>query len=770
MALERLAEVWTDCRFHSHMDGINFIQDLAVVLLTAGIAAAICRKVRLSAIVGYLLAGMFVGPYNLPFDLITDIGSIQTLSQVGLVFLMFGIGLELSLSKMREMGAPVLLATALGAFFVLNLTLLLGEAVDWSPLQSVFVAAMLMTSSSAVIAKVMQELNLSRSRAGQIALSITVLEDIVAVVMLAVLGAQTGLASSGGGVAALLTGLTAFVVLLVMLGLFFVPRLLRRFDGKADPELQTILVAGGTFLMAVLAAKAGYSLALGAFMLGLIVAETPQNRTVERSFSGARDMFSSVFFVSIGMMIDIRLLLDAWPWVLALTAFAMIARPIATSIAMTIVGTPGRDARRAGLALVPLGEFSFLVAQLGVESGVLPRTFYPMAVGASILTVFLMPIVNRHGGAIVAATDRMEPAWLKRALAAYSTWLTQLGKQGAGRIWWQLSRKRFVQIVLEMIFVSGLLIFADRILPTLEGAEFVKDIEPSTLRVVFWSVIGVVSLIPLLAIWRNISALAMIFGETAGANSRVPSAVASTGVKAAGALLLAYWLMQITPISTVSRLAWLGIGAALILAIAVFYRRLVYWHSEWQYSLETALGASKKAAPAAPQWTQQSSEWKLNVQEHTVPERAAYAGRSIADLAMRSRFGSTIAEINRQGHTIIAPPPTEKLYPGDRLLLLGEPGQIDPARKELDKTDSGVDPAPHEAVLDTVDFSGGPRAGASLAELQIPLNTGVILVGIERGSHHITSPAGSDRLEAGDRLLVLGTPRRLKQFREWLEV
>ncbi|MGH8019958.1 MAG: cation:proton antiporter [Opitutaceae bacterium] len=751
------------------MDGVNFIQDLAVVLLTAGIAAAICRKVHLSVIVGYLVAGMIVGPYTPPVALITDAASIQTLSQVGLVFLMFGIGLGLSLSKMREMGVQVLLATALGAFFVLNLTLLLGRAADWSPLQSVFVAAMLMTSSSAVIAKVMQEINMSHSRAGQLALSVTVLEDIVAVVMLAVLGAQTGLAASTG-VGALLTGLTAFVVLLVMLGLFFVPRLLRRFDGTGDPELQTILVAGAMFLMALLAAKAGYSLALGAFMLGLIVAETPQYRTVERSFSGARDMFSSVFFVSIGMMIDVRLLFDAWPWVLGLTAFAMIARPIATSIAMTIVGTPRKDARRAALALVPLGEFSFLVAQLGVESKILPATFYPMAVGASVLTVFLMPIVNRHGGAIVGAVDRIEPAWLKKALATYSTWLAQLGKQDTGRLWWKLSRKRFGQIALEMIFVTGLLIFSDRILPTLERSEFVTGIEPTTFRIVFWSVIGIASLIPLVAIWRNISALAMIFGETARANSRVPSAVASTGIKAAGALLLAYWLLQIIPLYTFSRWAWLGIGAALILALAVFYRRLIYWHSEWQYSLESALGASKKTAPAAPQWTQQSSEWKLNVQEHMVPERAVYAGRSIADLAMRSRFGSTIAEINRQGHTIIAPSPNERLYPGDRLLLLGEPEQVARAREELEKTDSAIDPVLPEAVLDTVDFSGGPRVGASLAELQIPLNTGVILVGIERGPQHITNPTGSDRLEAGDRLLVLGTPRRLKRFREWLGV
>lgn len=755
------------------MDGINFIQDLAVVLLTAGIAAAICRKLHLSSIVGYLLAGILVGPFTPPFALVTNAGSIQTLSQVGLVFLMFGIGLGLSLSKMREMGVQVLLATGLTAFFVLNLSMLLGKVAGWTPTQSLFVAAMLMTSSSAVIAKVMQELNLSHTRSGQLALSVTVLEDIVAVVMLAILGAQTGIASAPAGVGALLTGLTAFVVLLVMLGLFLVPRLLRRFDGKTDPELQTILVAGAMFLMALVAVKAGYSLALGAFMLGLIVAETPQARRVERSFSGARDMFSSVFFVSIGMMIDIRLLLSAWPWVLGLTAFAMIARPIAATFALTIVGTPGNDARRAALVLVPLGEFSFLVAQLGVGSGVLPATFYPMAVGASILTVFLMPVMNRHSAKIVAASERMEPAWLKKALATYATWLTQLGRQGAGRLWWRLSKKRIAQIGLEMLFITGLLIFSERMLGALQEAEILAGIDPATMRFVFWTVIGVATLIPLLAIWRNISALAMIFGETAGTSSRVPARVASTGIRAIGILGLAYWLLQILPLYDVSHWGWLIIGAILLLAVTVFYRRLVYWHSEWQYSLETTLNtpnvpSDSKRRPSA--WTERSSEWSLNVHEYDVPERAAYAGRTIGDLGMRSRFGCTIAEINRQGHTIAAPSPNEKLYPGDRLLLLGEEEQIRRAREELSLTTPASDQEFREAILESVEVSDiSPRLGATLAELQIPLNTRVLLVGIDRDQGRISNPSGTDRILRGDRLLVLGTPRRLKNFREWLE-
>lgn len=326
------------------MEGIHLIQDLAIVLLAAGIAGAVCRRLGLSVVVGYLVAGVIVGPYTPPFSMVSDINRIQTLAQVGLVFLMFGIGLGLSITKLRRMGWATLLAMALGAAIMLGLTQALGLFVGWSPIQALFMAAMFMVSSSAVISKIVGELNLSHDRAGQVALGITVIEDVVAVVMLTVLGSRTGGAEANVG--SLLTGMTAFVVLLVAAGLLMVPRLLRRLEARADPELQTIIVAGVLFLLAIAAAKAGYSMALGAFLLGAIVAEIPQKLAVEKAFVGMRDLFSAVFFVAIGMMIDVRLLKDVWPLALGLGVFVVVGRTIATGLALTLCGTRPAEARR----------------------------------------------------------------------------------------------------------------------------------------------------------------------------------------------------------------------------------------------------------------------------------------------------------------------------------------------------------------------------------------------------------------------------------------
>ncbi|HEY1108473.1 MAG TPA: cation:proton antiporter, partial [Opitutaceae bacterium] len=283
------------------MDHYTLVQDFVVLLLAAGLAGMMCKRVGLSAIVGYLVAGIVIGPYSPPFSLITDTEHIAQLSHVGLVFLMFAIGLELSLSKLRKMGLPIIMATAIGALFMLAFTLLLGRALGWTPLQSLFVAAMLMVSSSAVIAKIMSELKLNHDRAAQMALAITIVEDVVAVIMLTVLATQ-GVQGSGG-IGQVLTGLTAFVVLFVGLGLLLLPPLLRWLERRADAELQMLVVSGILFLLSLVAIKSGYSIALGAFLFGALMAEMPQKHAIEESFGSLRNLFGSIFFVSIGMMI-----------------------------------------------------------------------------------------------------------------------------------------------------------------------------------------------------------------------------------------------------------------------------------------------------------------------------------------------------------------------------------------------------------------------------------------------------------------------------------
>lgn len=756
------------------MAGIDLIQDFAILLLAAGVAGLLCRRLGLSVIVGYLLAGIVIGPHTPPFSFIVDQDRIQALSQVGLVFLMFSIGLGLSITKFGRMGAPTLIATALGAFFVLNLTELLGFAVGWTPLQSMFIAAMLMVSSSAVIAKIVGELKRSHEHSSQMALAVTVLEDVVAVTMLTILAGQTMADADSGGMGRLIGTMGAFVVLLVSAGLLFIPRLLRRLEAKADPEMQTIIVAGVLFLLAMTAFKAGYSIALGAFLFGAMVAEIPQKIGIEKSFMGLRDVFSSVFFVSIGMMIDLSLLVEVWPTILALSAFALIVRPVACGLALILVGTEPSDARRAGLLLTPLGEFSFIIAQLGVTSAVLPASYYPVAVGASILTVFSTPLVNRHREAILRMTDKLEPRWLQKTIDAYHGWVLQLRSRPSRTPIWKLLRGRFTQLAVEVLFITGLLIYSERLLEALEASPLTSGLEPAVLATTFWVLVGVIVLIPLVAIWRNCVTVSMILAESLG-GTPLPPGLLERLFKALMALGIAYWLYLIVPQGGLSRWGWLLIVVAAIAVVGIFSSRLIYWHSQWQVSVREVLDDTRSEVGEAREHARASlgqrlGAWNLILADCIVPDNASYAGKTLAELAIPSRFGCTVVELDRNGHSIPQLGPNLAVFPGDRILFLGEAQAVEQTSNFLSQQSLqsvGLDGF-ESVVLDLYKMTG-PKSGHTLAELEVPRNTGVRIIGVQRGEQRIINPSADLKLTEGDSLLLLGTLAQIRRFRQWLQ-
>jgi CPA2 family monovalent cation:H+ antiporter-2 len=751
------------------MDGLSLLQDLALVLLAAGVAGALCRKLGLSVIVGYLVAGIIIGPFNLPFTYIQDLARVQTLSQIGLVFLMFSIGLGLSLSKLGRMGIGPFIATALGALMVLSAGRLVFALFGLSGIEAFFLAAMLTVSSSAVIAKVIKDLNLSHERAGQVGLSITVLEDVVAVVMLTILGAEVAANTSAAppGIAALLASLSAFVVLLIGTGLFVLPRLLRRLQTTFDSELLTIVVAGLLLLMAVLAVEAGYSLALGAFLLGAMVADTPQKSAIEGAFSGMRDMFSSVFFVAIGMLIDVGKLWELWPLILGLTAFTLVVRSMGLFAALTLVGTPTEVSRRSALLLTPVGEFSFVIAQLGVSSGVLDERFYPIAVGVSILTVFLAPLVNKKADVMVAVTMRWQPAWLTRLMHDYPAWMARQSAPVFRGIWWKLMRKRLIQIAGELLLVAGLLGFSPLLQRLLLSNPWIAQNQPVAWQIGFWAIFALVLVIPLNALWRNLGAMAMITAEAIGHSTRAPKALIESTLKLIAACGLAGWLFEFVPFDLLPRWSWGAIAAAMILTVIFFTRRLILWHSHWQYSVEGVLTSSAAHDPSITHtstWHESGRNWGLKLSEIRLPENSAAAGKTIRQLAIRTRYGCAIAEINRAGVLLPTPGPDAMLFSGDRLLLIGELDAIARARSEFAITTGRERFDFEEASLEYIDRLPASWTGLTIADAVGRSDLGLMIVGLQREGVPQVNPGATEILRETDHLLVLGSPRQLARL------
>lgn len=758
------------------MHGIEFIQDFAVVLLVAGLVGWGCQRIGLSVVVGYLVAGMVIGPFNLPVALVSDIARIETLSQIGLVFLMFSIGMKLSLRKLRKLGSALVIATVIEAVVIYQLARLVGAAMSLTATETVFLGSMMMISSSAVIIKVLAEIGATHEKAGQMAMGIFVVEDVIAVLVLTGLGSYASLAGShaqSASFAQTLMLLSAFVVLVGIAGVLFLPWLLKKLSLTGGAELPTLVQAGLLFILATAAERAGFSLALGAFLLGAIVADTPHRTQIDRTFEGLRDVFSAVFFVAIGMLIDVRALLDAWIFVGVVSLLALGGRALACSTGLLMTGSPMREAVRVGLLVVPVGEFTFIIAQLGLSAGVLPKSFQAVAVGAALLTTLVAPFAARNSMAIAGWCERHEPGWLGAWLLSYRNWLERLRSRGAKNMLWQMSKKRLIPIAVEVMLVTGLLAFSGPLLKLMREYLPPDWPFPRGPQIMFWSALFLVIVPPLIAIWRNLAVLAMLVAEVVFAGhqhaARLQPMLELT-MKIFGGLLLFVWVSSFIPMAGAAR--WVPVVVVAVVAAGVFFFRskLVYWHSVLEVELQERL-AQPAPSGTAPAWLMPHAKWELSLTECLLPDLADVRGHTLGDLKLRTKFGCIVVGIERQGVRVPTVSHLTVLYPHDRVLLLGEAAQASAGKAFLRRV-SGATPS---ASFDEVRMESvrlpvvSAVIGRSLAQLAPNVHCGVAVVGIQRGSARILNPQGAEKFEATDDVLVLGTPEQIAAFKAWVQ-
>jgi monovalent cation:H+ antiporter-2, CPA2 family len=569
--------------------------------------------------------------------------------------------------------------------------------------------------------------------------------------------------------------LLAFVTFLVLLTLLLVPRLLARLN-RVGKDVRTVALLGLLLSLAWLAAWAGYSLALGAFVLGVIVAGTTHRPELERAVEGLRDMFGAVFFVAMGMLVDFHLLASAWPMVLAVSAFALVGRTCAAGVGLVLAGHSSRDALRAGLALTPLGEFSFVIAQMGVLAAVIPASWYPVAVGASLLTTLAAPLLMRHGERISRVAEARLPLFLREWITFYHAWLGRLGRRHAASILWKLTGRRLVQCAVQILFASALILLAKPVYEALAGHVGRDWLFPQGLKITFWTGFGVLLLAPLVAIWRNLEALAMIYAEYATEGSprrRALRPLVETAIRSVALAVLVGWLLMMLPFGGSVLWAWLVVAVVLAALAALFWKRLILWHSRIEIELREQFATAVRGAGPdefRAMLTGRDSGWAFEVEEFVVPDYALCSGKTLGELALRSRFGCSVASIDRQGWIIANPSASMILYPHDTLLMIGSRDQLDKALADL--ANLRPDTSRQEIAdlsVETIEVPAhAVQAGKTLADLDLMRRFNVQVVGLQRGEARMLSPAGDARIEAGDRLLALGEPRQIQDLRLWL--
>ncbi len=406
----------------------------------------------------------------------------------------------------------------------------------------------------------------------------------------------------------------------------------------------------------------------------------------------------------------------------------------------------------------------------------MPPVYYPLAVGLSLLTSLTAPLLTRRAGPIADAILRRRPRWLVTVFESYQEWLEKLRDRRAGNLLWKLSRKRVIQIGVELLFVAGLLVFAEPMERALSGLLGTDWLFPGGPRAIFWCALVGVALVPLFAVWRNVGALALIIAEFS--TQAVPRArqerlrgLIANGIRLVATVAMVVWVASFAPPGA-ARWTLLGSLLVVVTLLLLLRRRLVYWHSELEVGLQDVLGEnspSRMSATSAPWAGRKHEEWALGVSDCVIPDLAECSGRTLAQLGLRSRFGCTVVGVERQGCMITLPGPGEALFPRDKVLLLGTPEQTS-AAKALIGAVAAHESSDFDVVgLETVTVPAGSRAaGATLMELAPSARHGVQLAGIRRGPMRILNPGADERLLADDELLAIGTPVKLREFKAWV--
>src|SRR6266550_7322507 len=436
-------------------DAHAFLTSLTVVLAVAAVTTVVFQRLRQPVVLGYIIAGLIVGPH-VPIPLVADPNVVQTLSELGVILLMFSLGLEFSLRKLMAVGPTAGLTALLQSSLMVWLGFTIGRLFGWTTLESLFAGAVIAISSTTIIAKAFEEQGI-RGKLRELVVGVLIVEDLIAVLLMAVLTAiASGSGLAAGPLAATIGRLAAFLVGLVGFGLLLVPRAIRAISRLNRRETTLVASIGICFTIALLAQAFGYSVALGA-LAGSLVAESGEEKQIERLVEPVRDVFGAVFFVSVGMLIDPALVARHWPAVVVLTAAVVIGKVVGVSLGAFLTGSGMRTSVQAGLSLAQIGEFSFIIAGLGLALHATREFLYPVAVAVSALTTLLTPWMIRASEPIAAWVDRKLPRPLQTFGALYGSWLEELRSRRPAATAMTGLRRLLRLLVLDATLIAALI-------------------------------------------------------------------------------------------------------------------------------------------------------------------------------------------------------------------------------------------------------------------------------------------------------------------------
>lgn len=737
----------------------HLIQDLALILMVAGLVTLLFKKLRQPLVLGYIVAGFLVSPHMPYLMSVVDKADIQTWADIGVMFLLFSLGLDFSFKKILKMGmAPVIAAITI-IFCMMALGTGVGTLFGWSRMNCLFLAGMLAMSSTTIIYKALDDLGLRQQRFAGLVMSVLILEDVLAIVMMVMLSTIARGANPDGSMMIESVGkIVFFLVLWFVVGIFLIPPFLRKTRRLMNDETLVVVALGLCCAMAVLSTTVGFSSAFGAFVMGSILAETIEADKITTVVEPVKNLFGAIFFVSVGMLVDPAILVSYAVPILVLVLTILVGQAIFGTMGFMLSGQPLKTAMRCGFSMAQIGEFAFIIASLGLSLRVISDFLYPVVVAVSVITTFLTPYMMKAAIPCYEFMERRLPRkWIRRLDhmgAIHHTTQTENNHWRAllKAMAWNVVIYSILSVAVVAIMLSLFLPFMRRLLPGWE---------------LHWWANGITGILTVAMISPFLRSMIMKKNHseefkalwTESRLNRLPLIFTVLVRVAIGAGFIFYICNYL---SRFKNALIITIALVVILLMALSRRlkhRSIRLERLFVQNLRSRDIEAQVSGKRRPLFEGHLLDRDIHISEFIVPVDSLWAGKTLAQLKLGNRFGVHVSSILRGSHRINIPDGNMMLFVGDKLQAIGNDEQLNimNAAMQAELLPEDADIEHREMKLQKLVITAdSPLVGKTLKESNVRQRYNFMVVGVEEGQKNLTMMNPNRRFEVGDIVWVVG--------------
>lgn len=743
---------------------MNLVRDLAVILISAGLFTIVSKALRQPLILGYIIAGFLVGPNIDFFPGISSVEAVEQWSEIGIIFLMFGLGLEFSFKKLLKVGSSALVTAGTKFIGVFVLGFVIGSAMGWTTMESIFLAGLLSMSSTTVVIKSYDEMNMKNTSHAGLVFGTLVVEDLIAILLMVLLSTMA-VSKQFDGVEMLfnLGKLAFFIILWFLVGIYLVPSILKKAKKYISDEILLVVSIGLCFGMVTFASAVGFSSALGAFVMGSILAETTESEHIEHLVGPIKDLFGAIFFVSVGMMIAPDVIVEHWLTILILTIVVIISHIIFAAVGVIMTGKGLKNGVFAGFSLAQLGEFGFILASVGVTLGVMRDFIYPVIIAVSVITTFTTPyMIKLARPAYGLLCKKMPKGMLKRLEQEKDSSRSMKEKSE----WQKLLRSYVIRVVLYGVILIAVLIGSSVFLSPMLSRTIGDSVSEPMLHVINLA-ITLVAMSPFL------------FGMavSTGGMNQITSKLykdKKNRIPLIGLVLIRIFIaiafIMVVIAKNVNLEGWalllILVSGAIFLIVARFsVSKFSFLEKRFLSNLNEREEAERKAKPISTSINSKLAGYDVHIEKIKISPDSAFVGESFADIGFRKKTGANIVKLTRGKHFTIIPSSDTILYPYDELLAVGTTAQIEQFRamiaesNETPVQETATDFIVSPITLDEDSYLTGKTVRQPHMKAQR-----CMIISVLRGEDFITNPSPEFVFAVGDTVWLAGEKSSVQSY------